>query len=296
MKQSVKLILLAVLFCAYCTKAQDEEAVDPGSDEIFGNGTTPADNHRAGRMIGGSVVSITAYPFVVTVIATSSSGTQFYFAGAVISSTRVITDAFLYYYAKAGYNFTIRAGSDYQTKEGTVFQTLSFVPHSQFNSSNYANYVAIITINGTFDGVPNVQPIAVATTPLDPSAPNLANCFLLGWGMTQSFVQAVNLKQAEYKLITDAACASTYSNLVDSTLCAQSITGFGCSYDGGSPLVCNNQLYATFVFDSCSYKNTQAVNKFVKLPAASVQSFLSPNQAVVSSPATQPRKNYVSCP
>ncbi|ETN67814.1 hypothetical protein AND_000359 [Anopheles darlingi] len=189
MKQSVKLILLAVLFCAYCTKAQDEEAVDPGSDETFGNGTNPADNHRAGRMIGGSVVSIAAYPFVVTVIATTSTGTQFYFAGAVISSTRVITDAFLYYYAKAGY---------------------------KFNSSNYANFVAIITINGTFDGVPNVQPIAVATTPLDPSAPNLANCFLLGWGMTQSFVQAVNLKQAEYKLITDAACASTYSNLVDS--------------------------------------------------------------------------------
>ncbi|XP_049546431.1 trypsin delta-like [Anopheles darlingi] len=296
MKQSVKLILLAVLFCAYCTQAQDEEAADPGSDEIFGNGTNPADNHRAGRMIKGSLASIAAYPYVVTVILTDSTGAPSYSAGVIISSTRVLTAASTFMYTPAGSKITIRAGSNYQTKEGTVFEIQSFVTHSQFNPSNYANNVAIITINGTFDGVPNVQPIAVATTPLDPSSPNLPSCFLLGWGMTESYATSVNLKQAEYKLITDAACASTYKNLVASTQCAQSVTGFGCSGDGGSPLVCDNRLYGTFIFDSCVLIDDQAVNKFTKLPAASIQSFLSANLPVMSSPATQPRKNYVSCP
>uniref|UniRef100_A0A2M4DQN7 Putative trypsin-like serine protease n=1 Tax=Anopheles darlingi TaxID=43151 RepID=A0A2M4DQN7_ANODA len=186
MKQSVKLILLAVLFCAYCTKAQDEEAADPGSDEIFGNGTNPADNHRAGRIIKGSLASITDYPYVVTVILTDSTAAPSYSAGAIISSTRVLTATSKFMYTPPGSKITIRAGSNYQTKEGTVFETQSIVTHNQFNPSNYANNVAIITINGTFDGVPNVQPIAVATTPLDPSSPNLPNCFLLGWGTNET--------------------------------------------------------------------------------------------------------------
>uniref|UniRef100_A0A2M3YW23 Putative trypsin-like serine protease n=1 Tax=Anopheles nuneztovari TaxID=30067 RepID=A0A2M3YW23_9DIPT len=299
MKQSVKLFLLAVLFCACCTKAQDELASDPGSDdesiglpeETFGNGTNQADTNRAGRIVKGSVVSISDYPYVATVI-TTAYGASSYSTGVAISNTRVLTSVSNFLYASSIAVITVRVGSNYQDKEGTVFQTQNLTKHTQYDMASSANDVAVITIQGTFNGVPNVQPIAVHTTELDPTTPNLANCFLLGWGATETFSTAINLKKADMKLITDAACSSKFPPNPPSVQCVQSVTGFGCTGDSGAPFVCDNRLYGTFIFTTCNNMDAQATQKIAKLPSASIQSFLSPFLPV----AKQPRKNYMTCP
>ncbi|XP_035787550.1 trypsin delta-like [Anopheles albimanus] len=286
MQQSVKLFLLALLFCAYCTKAQDGDAADPESDqdstsisvEILGNGTNQADRDRAGRINKGVVFGIGSYPFLATVIKTSLNGSVSYSAGVIISNTHVLT---AYTIVATGTVITIRAGSSYQDREGTVFQTQNYINHNQYSNATLANDLAIITIQGTFAGVQKVEPIPMQTTELDPSSPNLANCYLFGWKIPSDY-----LRRAEVKLITDATC----SNQTPSVQCTQSITtSFGCDGDGGSPLVCDDLLYGLYIEGVCDPNASQAINKFAKIPAASIQSFLSP----ILNP---PRKNYMTCP
>uniref|UniRef100_A0A2M4C8F2 Putative secreted protein n=1 Tax=Anopheles marajoara TaxID=58244 RepID=A0A2M4C8F2_9DIPT len=108
MIQSVKFILLVVLFSPYFVQAQGEESFNPGkdedtfdvTDEIFQNSSSQSDPKRAGRIVGGEDVLIADYLYVVTIVLTKTLQTSpfvimlyEFVSGVIISSTQVLTVA-----------------------------------------------------------------------------------------------------------------------------------------------------------------------------------------------------------
>ncbi|XP_050094611.1 trypsin delta-like [Anopheles aquasalis] len=301
MKQSVKLILLAlVLFCAYCAKAQDEEATDPGIDAespANANGTNQVETKRAGRLNGGVQSAIADYPYVVSVIVLDGAGYSNYLAGVIISDTQVLTAASgVVSYVNGIASITIRAGSVYKDQGGFTFPVSKREPHPLYDDTTKENDVAVLTITGSFSGNANVAPITVATSDIPFSTANPAYCVVLGWGKDVSFNEITLLSRVVYKLAADATCAAQFGGTMPaSQLCAESVAGYTCYSSIGFPLVCNNLLYGIYPnTDGC----TPGIRKFIKAPAASVQSFLAPYlpSATVTASQPAPRKNYVSCP
>uniref|UniRef100_A0A2M3Z3F2 Putative trypsin-like serine protease n=1 Tax=Anopheles braziliensis TaxID=58242 RepID=A0A2M3Z3F2_9DIPT len=269
MKQSVKFVLLAVLFCAYCATAHG--------------------NKRVVRMANGIAVPIADYPYVVTVNVTDSSGQSYYKPGVIITDTQVLTAATVVsrtVYQPAIVSIVIRAGSVYQDQGGFTFPVSNYQKDPLHNSPYGSHDVAVITINGSFSGYANVKPIAMHSTPLPPAT----NCVALGWDTDVS--SNALLRQAAYALSTDADCAASLDGPVPPTVqCAASVTvGFACHDDGG-PLVCNGRLYG--LLQQWCYSG---VVPFVSIPAAETQSYLSPLLVFpASGSATVPRKNYMTC-
>ncbi|XP_035790257.1 trypsin delta-like [Anopheles albimanus] len=295
MRQSVKLILLAVVFCAYCTKAQDAEPSDPDteanlSEEVYQNATIQLDTKRAGRIGGGTKASIADYPYVVTVIIKVSTGI-FYTIGTIISDRHVLTspiDSSIYYTLPI-ITVTIRAGSDYKDKGGFTFENAEYKNHDLWTAGSTVNYVCVVTINGTFSGKANVKPIAVETSVI-PVTTTTPNCIMLGW-MTDTATNVKMLSRAEYQLATEADCTNYFRGSIPATSqCAQHVLGYACLDDGG-PLICNNRMYGLFQ-SSCK----TGISPYTALPATSIQSFLAKYLPAAASQTPSPRKNYMTCP
>uniref|UniRef100_A0A2M4DQV2 Putative trypsin n=1 Tax=Anopheles darlingi TaxID=43151 RepID=A0A2M4DQV2_ANODA len=272
MKQSVKLILLAVLFCAYCTNAEEEDATDPGIDEdstYVPGGANQLDPKRAGRMNGGTTVSIGDYPFVVTVIVKDGYGGEMYSVSAIVSNTQVLSTGYTVdpnQYSGGISSIKIRAGSKYQDKEGFIFVVSKTVTHPKYDPNDYPNDFSVLTITGSFSGYPNVQPIAIETNEITFSPTNPTNCFVVGWGADSSNNIITLLSRADYKLASDASCNSQSATLQ----CFEPVSGSICYDNMGFPLVCNNRLYGVHpMIGVCQTGPVQ----FAKLSAASMQAF-----------------------
>uniref|UniRef100_A0A2M4DQT6 Putative secreted protein n=1 Tax=Anopheles darlingi TaxID=43151 RepID=A0A2M4DQT6_ANODA len=96
MKHSVKLILLAVLFCAYCTNAQEDDVTDPDTDAdptVALDGTNQLDTKRAGRITGGTIASIGDYPYIAAILITNGANSIESFIGVIINDNQVLTSA-----------------------------------------------------------------------------------------------------------------------------------------------------------------------------------------------------------
>uniref|UniRef100_A0A2M4DQX6 Putative trypsin n=1 Tax=Anopheles darlingi TaxID=43151 RepID=A0A2M4DQX6_ANODA len=273
MKQSVKLILLAVLFSAYRTTAQDDAATDPDTDAeptSILDTTNQQDTKRAGRMMGGATVSIANYPYVATVEIQTGARRVMYSHGTIVSNTQVLTTASTVEpsgYAGGIKSVQIRAGSNYQDMEGFIFAVSKCQIHLEYDINLITNDLAVITITGSFSGYPNVQPIAIQTNEIPFSRTNPTNCLVVGWGSDSSNNPTnLLLSRVDYKLAADASCNNTF----DTMQCAEPVSGSICYDNMGFPLVCNNRLYGVHpMIGVCQTGPVQ----FAKLSAASMQAF-----------------------
>ncbi|ETN64669.1 hypothetical protein AND_003580 [Anopheles darlingi] len=289
MKETVKLILLAlVLWGAHLTKAQQEES-DVGSidttelDEQNGTNQTSGGN-RAGRLFNG--VPATSANQLYSVYGNINSGGKFV-GGAIISNTQVLTSASAVQSAGTVNSFTVAVGSNPNVGNAKVYNYASVEIHKDFDSTTRANDVAIVTINGTFDGAPNVHPITIATREIVVSTTNRTTCVVVGYGQTGDFAYTYTMSQAQYELLTDQECTTAFNQtLPPSMLCARAVSGYACRVDRGGPLVCNGLLYGILTDQTgCTSANPPVVQKFAKLPVITGPWYVPP-----------PRKNYVSCP
>ncbi|ETN65041.1 hypothetical protein AND_003199 [Anopheles darlingi] len=244
MKQSAKLVLLAlVLWGAHLAKAQQEEG-DVGStdttefDEQNGTNHTSGGN-RAGRLING--VAATSANKAYSVVMTIFGDVAFQTAGAIISNTEVLTSASSLKKAGTITKMSILAAIGSSTYQSTSYNYKSYELRSDFDSATLANDVATITIDGTFAGLPNVQPIAVATKEIVVSTTNRTKCVVVGRGQNTSGGLNFLQSQADYELLTDQECATEFKQtLPSSMLCARAVSGYACNVDSGAPLVCND--------------------------------------------------------
>uniref|UniRef100_A0A182FNB4 Uncharacterized protein n=1 Tax=Anopheles albimanus TaxID=7167 RepID=A0A182FNB4_ANOAL len=156
----------------------------------------------------------------------------------------------------------------------------SYVVHSQYNPSNFANDVAVITIRGKFDGRRNVGKIALQETEPVISSVNPTACFVVGWGWINLNGQlADRLQRGNFVLMPQATCASRVPQVTSSTICAQSLQGDACRGDSGGPLVCNNRLYGIVSFGPRDC-NGAIPDGFAKITAPSIRSFIRTNAGI----------------
>uniref|UniRef100_A0A2M4BUH7 Putative trypsin-like serine protease n=1 Tax=Anopheles marajoara TaxID=58244 RepID=A0A2M4BUH7_9DIPT len=313
MKQSVKLIwlvLAVILFGGHFAKAQQNEVSDVGQEneevestdaaESDEQNNQPSDSNRVGRIINGISATSANQPYLVTIVAYIGED-SFYFIGALISNTEVLTSASTLKSAGdlSAVTFSLTVGSNPSISSGITYSDKGFDIHSGFNPTTLANDVAIIKINGNLSGLANVRPIAIATTEIAVSTTNRTQCVVAGWKDGSN-----DIGETTYELLTDQECAAAGAN-PPSIVCARKTgTAFACNFDGGAPLVCNGQLYGILTDQTgCSGSSPPVLQKFAKLPVISIPwntpIISTPNATIPNSNASLPivpRKNYVSCP
>ncbi|ETN62526.1 hypothetical protein AND_005780 [Anopheles darlingi] len=107
--------------------------------------------------------------------------------------------------------FTVAVGSNPNVGNAKVYNYASVEIHKDFDSTTRANDVAIVTINGTFDGAPNVHPITIATREIVVSTTNRTQCVVVGYEQTSDFAYTNILTQAQYELLTDQECTTAFN-------------------------------------------------------------------------------------
>ncbi|XP_035787059.1 trypsin delta-like [Anopheles albimanus] len=200
MAQSARFIFLVlslVLFGGHFVKGQQEGVSDSGQQGS-------EDGGRVGRIVAGVPVTSTHQPYAV--ITNAISQRVFFFAGAVLSNTEIITSASALRSAGNITRLVSAVGSNPSFVNGTIYEYLKYEVHSGFNSTTLENDVAVITVNGTFAGLPNVRPITLATTEIPVSPSNRPTCVVVGWGQFANGNYHVNVSQTNYELLTDQEC------------------------------------------------------------------------------------------
>ncbi|XP_050090666.1 chymotrypsin-2-like [Anopheles aquasalis] len=281
MGQSVKLVLLAVVCCSYLAKAQteipdpfDQDAADSETSDVIDENSTNQPE-RTGRIIGGTNADIANYPYMASMLVHSQYD-PFYFGGVVITATHVLT-------AASSFNtmivtsIVVRVGSSFLTKGGKTFNYKSYEMHNLHNLTTLANDVALVTIDGSFRGIPNVAPIRLEHHEYFISAAHPINCFVLGWGDVVPGQLADRLQRSEYILLNHQQCEAKWGPRPTSVQCAQSVRGNACHFDDGGPLMCNNRMYGVLsYFNQLDCENTTStkIHIFGKIPAPSIQIYL----------------------
>ncbi|XP_050090757.1 trypsin delta-like [Anopheles aquasalis] len=275
---SVWFMLLIVLWAGYLAKAQQEEIFDTETESESTDpidaanqlGTNqPSGGNRGGRIYGGVPATSANQPYAALIIANSDSGVS-QIAGAIINNTQVITSASALLSLGNITSMFLYAGSSPSMTTAKYYYQKSFAIHSGYDANNFANDVAVITIDGTFAGQKNMKPIVISTTQLAVSTTSRTKCVVLGYGQNADGSNTRILSQADYELLTDQECAGLGVN-PPSILCARSVQGYACNFDGGAPLVCNGQLYGILTAQTdCIPSSDAKIQKFAKLPLISI--------------------------
>uniref|UniRef100_A0A2M3Z7Q6 Putative trypsin-like serine protease n=1 Tax=Anopheles braziliensis TaxID=58242 RepID=A0A2M3Z7Q6_9DIPT len=282
MKQSkVKFVLLAVVCWTSLVKALSESA-DPFDQDAADSETTDVSSQngsnqpeRTGRIIGGADADIVNYPYMASMLVHSQYD-PFYFGGVVITPIHLLSAASSFY-TMVVTSITVRVGSSFRTKGGQVFNYKSYEVHDQYNSTTLANDIAIVTINGSFHGVPNVAPVQLQDHEYFVSPANPVNCFVLGWGDVKPGQLADRLQRSEYILLNHQQCEAKWGPRPTSVQCAQSVRGNACHFDDGGPLMCNNRMYGVLSYFyqlDCENTTTTKIHIFGKIAAPSIQAYL----------------------
>ncbi|XP_049539044.1 integumentary mucin A.1-like [Anopheles darlingi] len=258
----------------------DVESAD-SADAVEQHGTNQSGSNRVGRIYSGVPATSVNQPYAALIVANSDSGVS-QLAGAIINNTQVLTSASGLLSLGNITSMFLYAGSSPSVRAAKYYYEKSYALHSGYDASTLANDVAIITIDGTFAGQTNVKPIPISTTEIAVSTTSRTNCVVLGYGQNTDGSNNNILFQADYELITDQECASLGVK-PSSILCARSVKGYACDFDGGAPLVCNSKLYGILTAQTdCTPSSTAKIQKFAKLPVISIPW----NPATLSTPST----------
>ncbi|XP_075976793.1 collagenase-like [Anticarsia gemmatalis] len=194
------------------------------------------------RIVGGSAAALGAYPFLVGMVITLTSGGTSVCGSSMVRNTRAVTAAHCW---RDGRNqarqFTMVFGSARLFSGGTRVATSRVEVHASYNSNTLANDVAIVA----FDHVAYTNVIqAVALPGGSLLSSNFAGTWAqaAGYGRTSDSAGiSTNQVQSHVSLqvLTNSACQQFFGNIVvGSTLCTSGAGGVGtCGGDSGGPLV-----------------------------------------------------------
>ncbi|XP_047118544.1 trypsin alpha-3-like [Schistocerca piceifrons] len=204
-----------------------------------------------GRIVGGSAVSISQYPWQLYFTMGN------YMCGAsIISNTWALSAA----HCVDGYSTSqmlLRAGTSTRGSGGTTHNIATGYIHGSYSDPDYD--IAVVQVSNAFSFNSNVQ--AVGLTSSEPSAGTSVT--VTGWGATSSGGSASNtLLAVNVQIIDRNTCNRSYGYITSRMICA-GVTGGGkdsCQGDSGGPLVTGSTQVGIVSFgEGCGLANYPGV-------------------------------------
>lgn len=220
---------------------------------LFGSmqGATPASAQAGGgedaetRIIGGTDVPNGKYRFMAALLDKRYGSTAYqqqFCGGALIDKNTVLTAAHCVKGNQAS-NLRVAVGrTDLDSTQGQVRNVTTIKIHPSYNSSTYANDVAVLQLSSAVTGI---TPIRLPSTTQNGFETPGRYLTVAGWGNTtaqpadgyagSSFPN--RMREAEVPVVSDATADGKYSNYVPSLMVAAGKTGKDtCQGDSGGPM------------------------------------------------------------
>ncbi|MPC62433.1 proclotting enzyme-like [Portunus trituberculatus] len=196
-----------------------------------------------GRIIGGHISAVPAWPWAVAVKDKFSSH---YCGGVVISSRHVLTAAHCIDHPDLVDRLPLKVtvgDYDLSTSEESESRTEwvhEAFKHNQYNQpSSYNNDIGVLVVQDEIDTGIDVTPVCLPSAQLN--LPVGTEMFVVGWGATVYNGPVVNeLRQVKLTLLDNSRCTAVYSEFkADRMFCVGDLVGGkdACQGDSGGPLL-----------------------------------------------------------
>ncbi|XP_013133129.1 PREDICTED: trypsin, alkaline C-like [Papilio polytes] len=203
---------------------------------------------RDQRIVGGTVTTISQYPFGAAMLITYDGSTYWQNCGGTILNNRAILSAAHCFLGHVPNTWRIRVGSTYANSGGVVHNINTIILHPNYNPTIEDNDICILRASSNFAFNNNVQAGRIAG-----SNYNLADnqvVWAIGWGATVFNGPSTEiLRHVQIWTINQSICRQRYGNteltITDNMLCSGWLDVGGrdqCQRDSGGPLIHNNVI------------------------------------------------------
>ncbi|XP_045780404.1 trypsin CFT-1-like [Maniola jurtina] len=198
---------------------------------------------QKGRIVGGSVVNISQYPFAAVLLVSYNNAAFRQDCGGLIINNRSIMSAAHCWVGKNP-RFAVRVGSTNANSGGAFHYVARHITHPNYNIGTFMNNdIGIVRLSTAISFGNNVRAGAIAGSNFN--VPNGANVWSIGWGLMSWGGQlSEQLRHVQLRTVSQSDCQRAYvSNTInDNMLCAGWHTdGRGsCTADSGTPLLLSN--------------------------------------------------------
>ncbi|NXC47821.1 HABP2 protein, partial [Penelope pileata] len=261
-------------FCdvSHCSET-DSPADPPGTNEIFKTCGQPESQSTLKRIYGGTKTTAGKHPWMVSLQKKSSRRVRHICGGVLIKSCWVLTAG--HCIEELAENLQVALGKQNLKKkeyQEQIFDVEKIFVHHRYREKDGVphNDIALLKLKPV-DGHCATETKYVKTACLPHfSFPVGTDCFISGWGATETDDLSHQLLDANVKLISQTKCNAprAYDQKLDESMfCAGNLRRPGadsCQGDSGGPLTCveNGSYYVYGIVswgDQCGLKNKPGV-------------------------------------
>ncbi|KAL4909577.1 hypothetical protein BDW74DRAFT_146822 [Aspergillus multicolor] len=192
-------------------------------------------------IVGGDDAEITDYPYQIALLQSGS----LICGGSIISPRYIVTAGHCADGASAR-SLSIRAGSTYHARGGTVVGVSAITVHPQYDSATVDNDISILELSEDLVFSSSIAAIDLPSSSALPAAGTIGTA--TGWGaLREGGNVSPNLQYVDVPVVSTSQCSSDYAGfneITSSMVCAGEEEGGkdGCQGDSGGPFVADGVL------------------------------------------------------
>uniref|UniRef100_A0A1A8UG89 pancreatic elastase n=1 Tax=Nothobranchius furzeri TaxID=105023 RepID=A0A1A8UG89_NOTFU len=216
------------------------------------------------RVVGGEVARPNSWPWQISL--QYQSGSSFYHTcggtlvrqGWVMTAAHCVDRTMTWRVVLGDHNINSHEGREQYMSVSRVYV------HPNWNPNNVAAGYDIALLRLSNNAVLNNYVQLGSLPPTNQVLPHNHNCYITGWGRTQTGGNlSAQLKQAYLPVVDYNTCASSgwWGSTVKNTMvCAGGGSESGCQGDSGGPVVCNKELQGVVSWGyGCAQKDRPGV-------------------------------------
>ncbi|OPJ84194.1 hyaluronan-binding protein 2 isoform A [Patagioenas fasciata monilis] len=245
----------------------------PEANEVFKTCGQPEIQKTLKRIYGGAKTTAGKHPWVASLQIKTAKGSKHQCGGVLIEACWVLTAAHCIT-QPAGYLEVVLGKQNLEKRENQeqIFDVEKIIVHNKYREKNHVphNDIALLKLKPV-GGHCAVETKYVKTACLpNSSLPDGTDCFIAGWGVTETGEASSQLLDASVRLISQRKCNEPRAHnhkLDESMFCAGNLRRPGvdsCQGDSGGPLTCVvNGFYYVYGLvswgDDCGLRNKPGV-------------------------------------